>query len=48
MNYLEFNSQNNLSERQKKVLEIYNCHHQTNLHKMNPIPVCEIPEILKS
>ena len=48
MNYLKFNSQNNLSERQKKVLEIYNCHHQTNLHKMNPIPVCEIPESLKS
>ena len=48
MNYLELNSQNNLSERQKKVLEIYNCHHQTNLHKMNPIPVCEIPESLKS
>ena len=48
MNYLKFNSQNNLSERQKKVLQIYNCHHQTNLHKMNPIPVCEIPESLKS
>ena len=48
MNYLEFNSQNNLSERQKKVLEIYSGHHQTNLHKMNPIPVCEIPESLKS
>jgi len=30
MNYLEFNSQNNLSERQKKVLEIYSGHHQTN------------------
>ena len=48
MNYLELNSQNNLSERQKKVLEIYSGHHQTNLHKMNPIPVCEIPESLKS
>jgi NAD+ synthase len=48
MNCLEFNSQNNLSERQKKVLEIYSGHHQTNLHKMNPIPVCEIPESLKS
>ena len=48
MNYLEVNSQDNLSERQKKVLEIYSGHHQTNLHKMNPIPVCEIPEILRS
>ena len=48
MNYLEVNSQVNLSERQKKVLEIYSGHHQTNLHKMNPIPVCEIPKSLRS
>lgn len=48
MNYLEVNSQDDLSERQKKVLEIYSGHHQTNLHKMNPIPVCKIPEILRS
>ena len=48
MNYLELNSQSNLSERQKKVLEIYSGHHQANLHKMNPIPVCEIPESLRS
>lgn len=48
MNYLEVNSQDDLSERQKKVLEIYSGHHQTNLHKMNPIPVCEIPEMLRS
>ncbi len=47
MNYLEVNSQGNLSERQKKVLEIYRGHHQTNLHKMNPIPVCEIPKSLR-
>ena len=48
MNYLEVNYQGNLSERQKKVLEIYRGHHQTNLHKMNPIPVCEIPKSLRS
>ena len=48
MNYLEVNSQDNLSERQKKVLEIYSGHHQSNRHKMNPIPVCKIPEILRS
>ena len=47
MNYLEDNSQDNLSEREKKVLEIYSLHHQTNLHKMNPIPVCEIPKSLR-
>ena len=48
MNYLEVNSHDNLPERQKKVLEIYSRHHQTNLHKMKPIPVCEIPKSLKS
>jgi len=48
MNYLEFNSKYILSERQKKVLEIYSHHHQTNLHKMNSIPVCEIPKSLRS
>ena len=48
MNYLEVNYQGNLSKRQKKVLEIYGGHHQTNLHKMNPIPVCEIPKSLRS
>ena len=47
MNYLEVNSQDSLSERQKKVLEIYSGHHQTNHHKMNPIPVCEIPKSLR-
>ena len=48
MNYLEVNSQDDLSEREKKVLEIYNHHHQANLHKINPIPVCEIPESFRS
>ena len=48
MNYLEVNSQDSLSERQKKVLEIYSGYHQKNLHKMNPIPVCEIPKSLRS
>ena len=48
MNYLEVSSENNLSDRQKKVLEIYSGHHQTNLHKMNPIPVCKIPKNLRS
>ena len=48
MNYLEVNSKYSLSKRQKKVLEIYSRHHQTNLHKMNPIPVCEIPKSLRS
>lgn len=36
-----------MSERQKEVLNLYNKLHQANLHKMNPIPVCEIPNDLK-
>jgi NAD+ synthase len=37
-----------LSGRQKEVLSIYNKLHKANLHKMIPIPVCEISEALKS
>jgi NAD+ synthase len=33
-----------LSERQEEVLKIYRRHHKQNAHKMNPIPVCEIPK----
>lgn len=36
-----------LSDRQKEVLDIYLRHNLTNQHKMNPIPVCKIPENLK-
>ena len=38
----------NLSQRQNEVLKIYTKLHNANLHKMIPIPVCEIPESLKS
>ncbi len=34
------------SGRNKEVMEIYNRYHRNNLHKMEPIPVCEIPEDL--
>ncbi len=32
-----------LDERQKEVLNLYRKLHQSNLHKMVPIPVCKIP-----
>lgn len=32
------------SDRQKEVMEIYQKRHRANLHKMEPIPVCEIPK----
>ncbi len=36
-----------LNERQKIVLDIYTRMNKANQHKMNPIPVCLIPEELK-
>ncbi len=37
-----------LTDRQKKVLAIYSQLHKVNKHKMLPIPVCKIPDNLKS
>ncbi len=36
-----------LNDREKKVLDIYERMHKAALHKMQPIPVCEIPNNLK-
>lgn len=36
-----------LTDRQKQVLSTYKIFHQTNKHKMIPIPVCEIPKEFK-
>lgn len=36
-----------LTDRQKEVLAIYQNFHRANRHKMEPIPVCSIPESLK-
>ncbi|MFZ6051020.1 NAD(+) synthase [Halocola ammonii] len=36
-----------LDGREKEVYEIYDRLHKANLHKMNPIPVCEVPKELK-
>jgi NAD+ synthase len=33
-----------LSDRQKEALSIYRKFHEVNRHKMNPIPVCNVPE----
>lgn len=37
---------NTMTDREKQVLQLYKKHHQTNLHKMEPIPVCHIPDHL--
>lgn len=37
-----------LEDRKKEVFQIFQKHHQQNKHKMVPIPVCEIPESLRT
>jgi NAD+ synthase len=36
-----------LNPRQKEVLSIYRRFHKINQHKMDPIPVCRIPEAMR-
>lgn len=38
--------ENSLSKREKEILSIYRRLNKVNQHKMNPIPVCEIPKDL--
>lgn len=47
MSYLASSKDEPLNERQKKVISIYNRFHTANKHKMDPIPICFIPEDLK-
>jgi len=47
MNYISTNSQTPLDDRKRKVLDIYTKLNRANQHKMQPIPVCEIPEYLR-
>jgi NAD+ synthase len=47
MEYLRKKETYELNERQQKVMEIYQWRHKANLHKINPIPVCTIPEQFK-
>lgn len=48
MEYVNSQSAESLSERQKTVLAIYTKRHAANRHKMEPIPVCLIPEQFRS
>ncbi len=41
-------AEDTLDDRQKEVLQIYRKFNRANQHKMAPIPVCEIPEDLKT
>jgi NAD+ synthase len=46
MRYIENATDEKLTERQVTVLSLYKKLHRANLHKMYPIPVCEIPKEL--
>jgi NAD+ synthase len=48
MEYLANKETYALNEREKQVMEIYKKRNQQNLHKINPIPVCLIPQELKT
>ena len=45
---MDFNSdESSISVREKEVLNIYRSLNSANQHKMEAIPVCEIPELLR-
>lgn len=48
MLYIEKKETYILSDRQKEVMQIYTSRNKANKHKMDAIPVCLIPERLKS
>ncbi len=47
MNYISSSSNYNLSERQMHVMDIFLSRNKANKHKVEPIPVCIIPDELK-
>lgn len=47
MTYEAGDKSRDITDRQKKILEVYRKFNQANRHKMDPIPVCVIPEGLK-
>ena len=47
MRYVEDNATEKLSARESEVMKIYLSRNRANRHKMDPIPVCEIPKALK-
>ena len=49
MRFVETSQESNvvLNERQQQVLAIYKRMHAANQHKMQPIPVCVVPDGMK-
>jgi NAD+ synthase len=47
MQYLESSQMESLNDRQQQIISIYKGFHSANKHKMDPIPICHIPDELK-
>jgi len=47
MSVFDEHSANDFEGRKKEVFEIYEKLHKATLHKINPIPICKIPDSLK-
>ena len=45
---MDFQSNREITNREKKVLNIYKSLNNKNKHKMTPIPICKIPKEEKS
>ena len=45
---MAFEGEATLSKREREVLTLYRRLHEANRHKMEPIPVCDIPDELKT
>ncbi|RQP14547.1 MAG: NAD(+) synthase [Chryseobacterium sp.] len=48
MQHYDDHKADDFTGRQREVFAIYDRLHRANLHKINPIPICEIPEKLKN
>jgi NAD+ synthase len=48
MHYIEQKSKETLSIREEEVMKIYTSRNRANKHKMEPIPVCVLPESIKN
>jgi NAD+ synthase len=47
MEFIRTQQTRDLSDREKTVMDIYLNRHRANQHKMNPIPVCILPDNIK-
>jgi len=44
---MHFNGNRKIDDKEQRILDIYKKFNTQNKHKMSPIPICKIPEILR-